>query len=50
MPDVVDAYMYLLNTVSPDDLIVVTGSLFLVGELRTALRQAQSRITSRSSV
>lgn len=43
MPDAVDAYTYLLNTVSPHDVIVVTGSLFLVGELRAALRYAHVR-------
>ncbi|MBI4342710.1 MAG: bifunctional folylpolyglutamate synthase/dihydrofolate synthase [Candidatus Omnitrophica bacterium] len=43
MSDPVDAYTYLLNAVSPDDVIVVTGSLFLVGELRAALRQAHVR-------
>ena len=36
----VDAYTYLLNVVAPRDAIVVTGSLFLVGELRSALRRA----------
>ena len=40
MSDPGDAYTYLLNAVSPEDVIVVTGSLFLVGELRAALRQA----------
>ena len=39
MPDARDACTYLLNTVDPEDMIVVTGSLFLVGELRTALAQ-----------
>lgn len=43
IPDAVDAYTYLLNTVPSDDLIVVTGSLFLVGQLRAALQQAQAR-------
>lgn len=41
IPDVADAYTYLLNSVSPEDVIVVTGSLFLVGELRTMVRNAQ---------
>jgi len=40
MSDPADAYTYLLNVVSPEDVIVVTGSLFLVGELRAALRQS----------
>ena len=43
MADPVDAYTYLLNTVPPNEAIVVTGSLFLVGELRAALRQAHVR-------
>lgn len=37
MPDARDACTYLLNTVHPEEMIVVTGSLFLVGELRAAL-------------
>jgi dihydrofolate synthase/folylpolyglutamate synthase len=40
MSNPVDAYTYLLNSVGRADLIIVTGSLFLVGELRSALRQA----------
>lgn len=32
--DAADAYTYVLNTAKPEDVIVVTGSLFLVGELR----------------
>ena len=40
MGDAADAYTYLLNAVSSKDVIVVTGSLFLVGELRGALRQS----------
>ncbi len=43
MSDPIDAYTYLLNVVSPEDVIVVTGSLFLVGELRAALRHAHVR-------
>jgi len=39
IPDAVDAYTYVLNTADPDDLIVITGSLFLVGELRPQLLQ-----------
>lgn len=44
MSDPVDAYTYLLNVVVPPDLLVVTGSLFLVGELRAALRQSHVRV------
>lgn len=40
MPDPADAYTYLLNAVAPQDVIVVTGSLFLVGELRAAIRES----------
>jgi dihydrofolate synthase/folylpolyglutamate synthase len=40
MSDPIDAYTYLLNAVSPRDVVVVTGSLFLVGELRAAIRQS----------
>ncbi len=43
MSDAVDAYTYLLNAVAPEEILVVTGSLFLVGELRTALRHAHVR-------
>ncbi len=43
MPDMVDAYMYLLNSVNADDVIVATGSLYMVGELRTMIQQAESR-------
>ena len=46
MSDPADAYTYLLNAVPPQDLIVVTGSLYLVGELRAALRRSHVR-TSR---
>ena len=42
MSDAADALTYLLNAASPSDVIVVTGSLFLVGELRTALRQSHA--------
>ena len=38
-----DALTYLLNAVAPRDAIVVTGSLFLVGELRSALQRAHVR-------
>jgi len=43
MSDAADAYTYLLNAVSPQDVIVVTGSLFLVGELRAAIRRSQMK-------
>ena len=43
IPDPLDAYTYLLNAVDPAEVIVVTGSLFLVGELRAALRQSHIR-------
>jgi dihydrofolate synthase/folylpolyglutamate synthase len=39
--DPIDAYTYVLNTASRDDVIVVMGSFFLIGELKTALRYAQ---------
>ncbi len=51
MSDAVDAYTYLINAVAPSDVIVVTGSLFFVGELRAALRRANgtaSRILART--
>src|SRR3989338_3622461 len=41
MPDPVDAYTYLVNAVSPEDVVVVMGSFFLVGELRSVLRRSQ---------
>ena len=43
MADAADALTYLLNAVSAQDVIVVTGSLFLVGELRAAIRQSHLR-------
>jgi dihydrofolate synthase/folylpolyglutamate synthase len=43
MSDPIDAYTYLLNAIAPTDILVVTGSLFLVGELRAALRQSHVR-------
>lgn len=42
MSDPIDAYTYLLNAVDPSDMIVVTGSLFLVGQIRAALRRSHS--------
>ena len=44
MSDPVDAYTYLLNAIAPTDVLVVTGSLFLVGELHAKLRRAHVRI------
>ena len=43
MSDAADAYTYVLNATSADDAIVVTGSLFLVGELRAAIRRSHIR-------
>lgn len=43
MSDPVDAYTYAINTVGDDDVVVVTGSLFLVGELRSAIRSSHVR-------
>lgn len=40
MSDPIDAYTYLFNAVSSHDAMVVTGSFFLVGELRASLRHA----------
>ena len=47
--DPVDALMYLLNVAEPDSVIVVTGSLFLVGTVRASLRRAQAQIRSAHS-
>ncbi len=41
--DPADAYTFVFNAASPEDVIVVTGSLFLVGQLRAALRHAHIR-------
>lgn len=43
MSDPADAYTYLINAVAADDVVVVTGSLFLVGQLRAAIRQSHVR-------
>ncbi len=43
--DSVDGYTVLLNSVDPKDLIVVTGSLFFVGEVRVLLRQSASQLS-----
>ena len=45
--DAADAYTYVLNSAKPEDVIVVTGSLFLVGELRVSLRHDAQRQSSR---
>ncbi len=47
IPDAVDAYTYCLNMSEPDDLIVITGSLFLVAELRAALRRPHATASAR---
>ena len=49
MSDPIDAYTYLLNAVDPQDVILVTGSFFLVGQLRAALRQAHVRPRRRAA-
>ncbi|MBI3320293.1 MAG: bifunctional folylpolyglutamate synthase/dihydrofolate synthase [Candidatus Omnitrophica bacterium] len=41
--DAADAYTYVLNTAKPEDVIVITGSLFLVGELRGKIQRPSSR-------
>jgi len=38
--DAADAYTYLRNALSPEDVLVVTGSLFLVGQVRAGLRRS----------
>ena len=43
IPDMADAYTYVLNTASAEDVIVITGSLFLVGALRAVLRRRGRR-------
>ena len=50
MSDPADAYTYLLNALSPTDVLVVTGSFFLVGQLRAALRHAHVRSRRASQV
>ncbi|HEX9780967.1 MAG TPA: folylpolyglutamate synthase/dihydrofolate synthase family protein [bacterium] len=44
VPQPADALTYLLNAAAPDDVILVTGSMFLVGELRQPVRQAAARL------
>lgn len=36
IPEAGDAYTYLVNTIGPQEVLVVTGSLFLVGQLSAA--------------
>lgn len=43
MSDARDAYTYLFNAIAPEDVMVVTGSLFLVGALRAAIRISHVR-------
>jgi dihydrofolate synthase/folylpolyglutamate synthase len=43
IPDARDAYTYALNTCAADDVIVVAGSFFLIGEVRAALRRGATR-------
>ncbi len=50
MSDAADAYTYLLNALDASDVLVVTGSLFLVGELRAALRRAPDQVRRGPSV
>jgi dihydrofolate synthase/folylpolyglutamate synthase len=45
--DASDALTCLLNDVPPQDVIVVTGSMFLVGELRSAIRHSHLRPPAR---
>lgn len=49
IPDAVDALTYVLNSVDPDEMIVVTGSLFLVGQLRSSIRHALTNHRRRTS-
>ncbi len=48
IPDAADAYTCLLNTVAPEDLLLVTGSLFLVGELRAKIQHAKTHARPRA--
>ena len=50
MSDAADAYTYLLNALPPTDVIVVTGSLFLVGELHARLRRGNGRARRAAAV
>lgn len=50
IPDIADAYTYLLNTVDSTDMILVTGSMFLTGELRASLKAAHINPSKREPV
>jgi dihydrofolate synthase/folylpolyglutamate synthase len=41
--DYADASTYLLNAIEPDEVLLITGSLFLVGALRSSFTQARTR-------
>jgi len=43
IPDPADAYTCLINTVPDDELIVVAGSLFLVGDIRAMVRHTHAQ-------
>ena len=43
IPDSADAYTCLINTVPDDELIVVAGSLFLVGDIRAMVRHTHAQ-------
>ncbi|MBI4340748.1 MAG: bifunctional folylpolyglutamate synthase/dihydrofolate synthase [Candidatus Omnitrophica bacterium] len=49
MSDPADAYTYLLNTVPPEDVIVVAGSFFMVAELRARLQRSHITSTRRAA-
>lgn len=41
--DPLDAYTCVLNTAAPGDVILVTGSIFLIGELRETIQRINSK-------
>ncbi len=43
MADCADASTYLLNAIDPSDVLLITGSFFLVGALRSSFTQARTR-------
>ena len=43
IPDLADAYTYLVNSVPTDAVVVVTGSLFVVGELRAMVQRIRTQ-------
>jgi dihydrofolate synthase/folylpolyglutamate synthase len=43
IPDPIDACTYVLNQAAPTDVVVITGSLFLVGELRSVILRYASK-------